>query len=200
METIREAVDQERPPIEHDRPSARIAQAHAEIAFLRRRLDRLAKLQSLLKQKYQTRLSGLSQQASDIEGQQWELRTMASQLKDNRDRQSSIKEEIDSLERRKKTINEAIRQTERYRKSSNVQVRVIEEEHEILSQRIHDLEHMLELLEKAELDKKELDIVSQRMDVTRGLLEEHARDLSKRTIDLLFEFYVPPRSNKRFRF
>ena len=200
METIREAVDQERPPTEHERPSARIAQAHAEIAFLRRRLERLAKLQSLLKQKYHSRLSGLSKQVGDIEGQQWELRTMARQLKDNRERQSTIKDEIDSLERRKKTIHEAIRQTESYRKSSHAQVRVIEEEHEVLCQRIHDLEHMLELLEQAELDRKELEIVSQRMDVTRGLLEEHASDLSKRTIDLLFEFYVPPRNNRRLRF
>ena len=200
METIRETVRPERVFTEEDRLPPRITEAHSEIAFLRRRLDRLAKLQSLLKQKYHSRLASLSKQIDDIDSQQWELRSLAKQLKKNRERQSIIREQMTSLERRKRTVHEAVKQIERYRESSNAQVRVIEEEQEVLSQRIHDLEHMLELVEQADLDKKELEVVSQRMSVTRGLLEEHASDLSKRTIDLLFEFYVPPRNNRRFRF
>ncbi|HXZ30039.1 MAG TPA: hypothetical protein VEG43_02640, partial [Dehalococcoidia bacterium] len=100
---------------------------------------------------------------------------------------------------RKKTLLEVMRQIAGYKRASNAQVAAIEEEQEILSQRIHDLEQTLELAEQAELDKKELEAVSQRIYVTKGLLEEHATDLSKRTIDLLFDFYIPPKSNRRFR-
>ena len=197
METISETVRQEESFLKHEQLSTRIREAHGEIAFLRRRLDRLAKLQSLVKQKYDTRLSSLSNQLSGIEGQQWELRTLAKQLKGNRHRQSTIREQIVGLERRKKTIREVMQQIERYKKSSGTQIEAIEGEQEILSQRIHDLEQMLVLVEQAELDKKELETVTQRMYVTKGLLEEHIMDLSKRSIDLLFEFYIPPRTNRR---
>jgi len=197
METISETVRQEESFLKHEQLSTRIREAHGEIAFLRRRLDRLAKLQSLVKQKYDTRLSSLSNQLSGIEGQQWELRTLAKQLKGNRHRQSTIREQIVGLERRKKTIREVMQQIERYKKSSGTQIEAIEGEQEILSQRIHDLEQMLVLVEQAELDKKELETVTQRMYVTKGLLEEHMTDLSKRSIDLLFEFYIPPKTNRR---
>ena len=93
-----------------------------------------------------------------------------------------------SMERRKKTLIGVARQIAGYRKSSNAQVESIEER-EILSQRIRDLEQTLELVEQAELSRKELDIVVQRIHSKKGWLEEHALDLSKRTIDLLFDFY-----------
>jgi chromosome segregation ATPase len=199
-ETITETAPTERASPEHGRVPPRIAEARIEIAFLRRRLTRLTKLQTLLKQKYHNRLAELSRQTDEIDSRQWELRSLGRQLKKNRERQAIIREELTTLERRRRTIQEAAKQIERYRQSSNAQVSVIEEEQEVLSQRIYDLEHTLELIEQAELDNKELDTVSQRMKVTRGLLEEHAADLSKRTIDLLFEFYVPARNNRRFRF
>ena len=197
METIRETLRKERVLAEPEELSTRIKEAHSEIEFLHRRLDRLAKLQSLLKEKYHSRLDSLSTQLSSIDIQQWELKSLTKQLKRNKERRSIIKEQIASLERRKKTIREVIKQITGYRKSSNAQVEVIEEEQEILFQRIHDLEHMLELVEQAELNKKELEIVSQRIYVTKRLLEEHEMDLSKRTIDLLFEFYIPSKNNKR---
>ncbi|MBE0431680.1 MAG: hypothetical protein IBX67_07620 [Dehalococcoidia bacterium] len=200
METIQRTVDAEQVFTEQDRTSSGIPQAHGEIAFLRRRLARLVKLQSLVKQKYHSRLASLSRQIEEIESQQWELKSLGKQLNKNKERQSLIREELSVLERRKRTISQAMRQIEGYRRSSNAQVRVIEEEQEILSQRIHDLEHMLELVEQAELDRKERDIVSQRISATRSLLEEHAAELSKRTIDLLFEFYIPPKTTRRFRF
>jgi predicted nucleic acid-binding Zn-ribbon protein len=197
METIRETLRQERVLAEPEELSTRIKEAHSEIEFLHRRLDRLAKLQSLLKEKYHSRLDSLSTQLSGIDIQQRELKSLTKQLKRNKERRSIIKEQVASLERRKKTIREVIKQITGYRKSSNAQVEVIEEEQEILFQRIHDLEHTLELVEQAELNKKELEIVSQRIYVTKRLLEEHEIDLSKRTIDLLFEFYIPPKNNKR---
>jgi chromosome segregation ATPase len=199
METIRETLRQERILVEQEELSTGIKEAHSEIEFLRRRLDRLVKLQSLLKEKYHSRLDSLSTQLRDIDIQQWELKSLTKQLKKNKKRQSIIKEQIASLERRKKTLLGVIKQIERYKKSSSAQVAAIEEEQEILSQRIQDLEHMLELVEQAELNKKELEIVSQRIYVTKRLLEEHEIDLSKRTIDLLFEFYIPSKSNKRLK-
>jgi chromosome segregation ATPase len=197
METIRETLRPERVLAEQEEVSTGIKEAHSEIGFLRRRLDRLAKLQSLLKEKYHSRLKNLSTQLSDIDLQQWELRNLTRQLKGDKEKQSIIKEQIASLERRKKTLVGVARQIAGYKKASNAQVAAIEEEQEILSQRIHDLEQTLELVEQAELSKKELEIVVQRIHAKRGWLEEHAVDLSKRTIDLLFDFYMPPKSNKR---
>ena len=199
METIRETLRQERILAEQEEVSTGIKEAHSEVEFLCRRLDRLAKLQSLLKEKYHSRLKSLSTQLSDIDLQQWQLKSLTRQLKGNKEKQSIIKEQIASLERRKKTLIGVARQIAGYKRASNAQVAAIEKEQEILSQRIHDLEHMLELVEQAELDKKELETVVQRIYVTKRLLEEHALDLSKRTIDLLFDFYIPPRRNKRLK-
>ena len=199
METIRETLRPERVFAEQEELSTGIKETHSEIEFLRRRLDRLAKLQSLLKEKYHSRLKSLSTQLRDIDSQQWELRNLTRQLKGNKEKQSIIKEQIASLERRKKTLLGVARQIAGYKKSSNAQVVAIEEEQEILSQRIHDVEHMLELVEQAELNKKEWEIASQRIHATKRLLEEHETDLSKRTIDLLFDFYIPPKNNRRFK-
>ncbi len=199
METIRETLRQEGVLAEQEEPSTGIKEAHSEIEFLRRRLDRLAKLLSLLKEKYHNRLDSLSTQTSDIDIQQWELRNLAKQLKGNKEKQSIVKEQMVSMEKRKKTLIGVARQIAGYRKSSNAQVESIEEEREILSQRIRDLEQTLELVEQAELSRKELDIVVQRIHSKKGWLEEHALDLSKRTLDLLFDFYIPPRRNRRFK-
>jgi predicted nucleic acid-binding Zn-ribbon protein len=199
METIRETLRQERILAEQEELSTGIKEAHSEIEFLRRRLDRLAKLQSLLKEKYHSRLKSLSTQLSDIDLQQWELRSLIKQLKGNKEKQSIVKEQMASLERRKKTLIGVARQIAGYKRASNAQVAAIEEEQEILSQRIHDLEHTLELAEQAELDKKELEIIVPRIHAKKGWLEEHALDLTKRTIDLLFDFYIPPKSNRRFK-
>jgi predicted nucleic acid-binding Zn-ribbon protein len=199
METIREALQQEGVLAEQEEPSTGIKEAHSEIEFLRRRLDRLAKLLSLLKEKYHNRLDSLSTQIGDIDIQQWELRSLAKQLKGNKEKQSIVKEQMASMERRKKTLIGVARQIAGYRKSSNAQIEAIEEEMEILSQGIRDLEQTLELVQQAELNRKELDTVVQRIHSKKGWLEEHALDLSKRTLDLLFDFYVPPRRNKRFK-
>ncbi|MGA8849441.1 MAG: hypothetical protein WB564_06445 [Dehalococcoidia bacterium] len=199
METIKETLRQERVLAEHEEVSTGIKEAHSEIEFLRRRLDRLAKLQSLLKEKYHSRLKSISTQLRDIDLQQWQLKSLTRQLKGNKEKQSIIKEQIASLERRKKTLLEVIRQIAGYKRASDAQVAAIEEEQEILSQRIHDLEHMLELVEQAELDKKEWEIASQRIHATKRLVEEHETDLSKRTLDLLLDFYIPPQNNKRLK-
>ena len=197
MESIKETLRTEQVLAEQEELSIGIKEARSEVEFLRRRLNRLAKFQSLLKEKYYSRLDSLFTQLRDIDIQQGELRRLTKQLKGNRKRQSINKEQIASLERRKKTIIEVVKQVFGYKKSSNALVEVIEEEREVLFQRIHDLEHTLELVEQAELNKKESEIVSQRIYATKKLLEEHEIDLSKRTMDLLFEFYIPSRNNHR---
>lgn len=103
------------------------------------------------------------------------------------------------MERRKKIIGQAIKQVIGYERSSNAQVEAMEDEQEILSQRISDLEHVLELAEQAELNGDELGIVAQRISTTQNLLREYELDLSKRIIDLLFEFYIPPDTARRRR-
>jgi hypothetical protein len=199
MEETRETLRQEQALDEQEELSNGIKEAHSEVKFLRRRLDRLAKLQSLLKEKYHSRLDSLSAEVRVIDLQEWELRNLAGQLKGNKEKQSIIKEQIASLERRKKTLLGVARQITGYKRASNAQVAAMEEEQEMLSQRIHDLEQTLELVEQAELNKKELEIISQRINAKRGWLEEHALDLSKRTIDLLFDFYIPPKTSKKFK-
>jgi chromosome segregation ATPase len=199
METIRETLRQEQILVEQEEVSTGIKEAHGDIEFLRRRLDRLAKLLSLLKEKYHNRLEGLSTQINDIDMQQWELRNLTKQLKGNKEKQSIVKEQTASLDRRKKTLLGVARQIAGYKRSSNAQVAAIEDEREILSQRIHDLEQTLELVEQAELNKKESEIVVQRIHAKKGWLEEHTLELSKRTLDLLFDFYIPPRSNRRLK-
>jgi chromosome segregation ATPase len=199
METIRETLRQEQILVEQEEVSTGIKEAHGDIEFLRRRLDRLAKLLSLLKEKYHNRLEGLSTQINDIDMQQWELRNLTKQLKGNKEKQSIVKEQTASLDRRKKTLLGVARQIVGYKRSSNAQVAAIEDEREILSQRIHDLEQTLELVEQAELNKKESEIVVQRIHAKKGWLEEHTLELSKRTLDLLFDFYIPPRSNRRLK-
>jgi chromosome segregation ATPase len=199
MDTIEEAVIQERDLAEDEGLPGKIQEAYSNIVFLRRRLDRLAKLQSLLKEKYCSRLNSLSDEVRAIEEQEWELRSLAKQLKRNKERRATINRQIASLERRRKTIREAMKQVAGYERSSDAQVDVIEEEQEVLSQRVHDLEHVLELAKQAELSRHELNTVAQRAHATQRLLKEHEADLSKRTIDLLFEFYIPPRNNRRIK-
>ncbi len=200
MDTVKEAVLGERVVAGREDLTGKVGEAQSEVAFLRRRLDRLSKLQSLLKEKYYSRLDSLSSELDSLEKQQWELKSLEKQTKTNKVRRSIIKRQIVSLERRKKTISEAIKQVAGYEKASNSQAALIEDEREVLAQRIHDLEQVLELAGQADLNKKELDIVSRRVDATQALLKEQEMDLSKRTIDLLFEFYIPPKNNRRIKF
>ena len=121
---------------------------------------------------------------------------MAKRVKKNKERRSILKKEIADLKKYKKVIRQTVKQVRGYEKSGSEQIEVIKEEQEVLYQRVRDLMQMLELAEQAELSEKELDIVCQRVCATKGLLEEHETDLRKRTIDLLFESYIPPRNRR----
>jgi len=197
MDKIEQAMMQDGDLAREERIHSGIREARRGLAALRRRLDRLAKLQSLLKDKYRSRLADLYAQLGGIERQQRELTGLAKQLKGHRERRSTIKRQLAGLERRKKVIGQAIKQVIGYEKSSNAQVEAMEDEQEVLFQRIRDLEHVLELAEQAELDGDELGVVAQRISTTQNLLREYELDLSKRTIDLLFEFYIPPHTASR---
>ena len=199
METIEGIVRQDRASAAQEELSTTIKEVRTDIEFLSRRLERLAKLQSLLKEKYHKRLEALFDQLDSVDKQQCELKSLAEQLKKNKERRKILKKQVIGLKRRKKTIRGAIKQVEGYEKSSNSQVEVIDEEREVLSQRIHDLMQMLDLAEQAELNGKELELICGRVYATKGLLEEHEINLRKRTIDLLFEFYIPPRNNRKFK-
>ncbi len=199
METLEGIVRQDRVSAAQEELSTTIEEVRTDIEFLSRRLERLAKLQSLLKEKYHKRLEALFDQLDSVDKQQRELKSLAEQLKKNKERGEILKKQVIGLKRRKKTIRGAIKQVEGYEKSSNSQVEVIDEEREVLSQRIHDLMQMLDLAEQAELNGKELELICGRVYATKGLLEEHEINLRKRTIDLLFEFYIPPRNNRKFK-
>jgi chromosome segregation ATPase len=199
VDTIEEIVRQDRVSAAQEDLSTRIEEVRTDIEFLSRRLERLAKLQSLLKEKYHKRLEVLFAQLDSIDKQQCELKSLAEQLKKNKERRTILNKQVTGLERRKKTIRGAIKQVKGYEKSSNAQVEIIDEEQEVLSQRVHDLMQMLDLAEQAELNGKELELICGRVYSTKGLLEEHEINLRKRTIDLLFEFYIPPRNNRKFK-
>jgi len=199
VDTIERIARQERVPTAQEELSTRIEEVRTDIEFLSRRLERLVKLQSLLKEKYHKRLQALFDQLDSVDKQQCELTSLAQQLKKNKERRTILKKQVTGLKRRKKTIRGAIKQVQGYEKSSNSQVEIIDEEQEVLSQRIHDLMQMLDLAEQAELNGKELELICGRVYTTKGLLEEHEINLRKRTIDLLFEFYIPPRNNRKFK-
>jgi hypothetical protein len=101
------------------------------------------------------------------------------ELKGNKEKQSIVKEQMASMERRKKTLIGVARQIAGYRKSSNAQIEAIEEEREILSQRIRDLEQTLELVQQAELNRKELDTVVQRSVSDQGELRDNGRGVEE---------------------
>ncbi len=199
MDTIEGIARQERVPSAQEELSTRIEEVRKDIEFLGRRLERLAKLQLLLKEKYHRRLEALFDQLDSVDKQQCELKSLAGQLKKNKERREILKKQVLGLKRRKETIRGTIKQVKGYEKSSNAQVEVIDEEQEVLSQRVHDLMQMLDLAEQAELNGKELELICGRIYATKGLLEEHEINLRKRTIDLLFEFYIPPRKNRKFK-
>jgi len=196
METIDELVRQEHISTEYEELPCKIEEIHEDVDSLSKRLDRLAKLQVLLKEKYRKRLEDLNEQLNNIGKQQNELESLAKQFKKNKEKRSILSKQAASLESRKKTIRGTVKQVAGYEKSSSKQVELIEEEREILHQRVHDLVQTLELAKKAELDKNELKILRQRVYATKGLLEEQEINLRKQTIDLLFEFYIPPKGRK----
>ena len=173
-----------------------IEEIRRDVEFCGRRLDRLARLESLLEEKYRRKFEVLSDQFNKADGYQGELKSLAKQLRRNKERRLILKKQISDLEKHKKIIRKTMKQVAGYEKSSSVQIEVIKEERELLCQRVRDLRQMLELAEQAELSEKEMETVCQRICATKGLLKEHELDLRKRTIDLLFEPYMPHR-NKR---
>lgn len=196
METAEELTGQEQVSVGQRELLSKIEEIRVDVEFFGKRLSRLTKLEALLEEKYRKKLETLHDEFKRAERLQGELKSLAKQLKKNKERRLILKKQISALEKQKKIIRKTMKQVTGYEKSSSEQIEVIKEEREVLCQRVHDLMQMLELAEQAELNEKELEIVCQRVCATRGLLEEHEKDLRKRTIDLLFEFYIPPR-NKR---
>ena len=196
METIGRVLEQEQASTERRKLPSGLEEVSREIESLYRRLDLLAQLQSLLKNKYRNKLVTLFEQLNSTDRQRCGIKSLAKQLKRSKERQSILKREMADLERHKKTIRETIKQVLRYEKSSSEQVDVLEIEREVLHQQVQDLMQTLELAEQAELTEKELTLIRQKVYASKGLVEEQERGLRKRTIDLLFELYIPPRNKK----
>ena len=175
---------------------SKVEEIRTDVEFFGRRLSRLAKLETLLEGKYRKKQEVLNDQLNRADGYQGELKSLAKQLKKNKERQAILKKQISDLEKHKKIIRKTMKQVTGYEKSSSKQIEVIKEEQEVLCQRVQDLMQMLGLAEQAELSEKELEIVCQRVCATKRLLEECEIDLRKRTVDLLFEFYIPPRNRR----
>ena len=193
METIEGLTGQERVSVGQGELLSRIEEIRKDVEFFASRLSHLAKLEALLERKYYKKLEALQDEFDKADGYQGELESLAKQLKKNKERRLILKKQIADLEKHKKFIRETMKQVVGYEKSSSEQIEVIKEEREVLCHRVRDLMQMLELAEQAELSEKELEIVCQRVCATKRLLEEHEIDLRKRTIDLLLEFYIPPK-------
>ena len=172
-----------------------IEELRKDVESFSRQLDRLRKLEDLFERKYRKKSDDLIDQFNRANGYQNELKGLAKQLKRNKERQSTLGKQICDLERHKKIIRETMKQVARYEKSSSEQMDALKAEREVLCQRVQDLMQMLEIAEQAELSEKEWEIVCQRVCATRELLEECGMDIRKRTIDLLFEFYIAPKNN-----
>jgi len=196
METFEEAIGQEQVSIGQRELQSKVEELRRSVEFFSERLNRLTKLEALLGEKYRKKLEALHDEFNRTDRYQGELKSLAKRLKKNKERRSILKKEIADLKKYKKVIRQTVKQVRGYEKSGSDQIEVIKEEQEVLYQRVRDLMQMLELAEQAELSEKELDIVCQRVCATKGLLEEHETDLRKRTIDLLFESYIPPRNRR----
>ncbi len=196
METFEEAIGQEQVSIGQRELLSKVEELRRSVEFFSERLNRLTKLEALLGEKYRKKLEALHDEFNRTDRYQGELKSLAKRLKKNKERRSILKKEIAALKKYKKVIRQTVKQVRGYEKSGSEQIEVIKEEQEVLYQRVRDLMQMLELAEQAELSEKELDIVCQRVCATKGLLEEHETDLRKRTIDLLFESYIPPRNRR----
>ena len=177
METIDRVIEQEQVSAAQKELLGRVEEIRRDVEFFGRRLERLAKLETLLEEKYRKKLDVLNDQFNRADGYQGELKSLAKQLKKNKERRLILKKQMSDLEKHKKTIRETIKQVTGYEKSSNKQIEIIKEEHEVLCQRVQDLRQMLDLAEQAELSEKELEIVCQRVCATKRLLEEHEMGL-----------------------
>lgn len=167
-----------------------------DVEFFARRLDRLAKLETVLEEKYCNKLEILNDEFNEADRYQGELKSLAKELKKNKERRAILKKQIADLEKHKKIIRRTMKQVTGYEKSSSEKIEVIRGEREVLWQRVQDLMQMLDLAEQTELSEKELDTVCQRVGATKRLLEELEMDLRNRTVDLLFECYIPRRDKK----
>ena len=193
---VEKIIEQEQVSAGQRGPLSKVEEIRTDVEFFDRRLSRLAKLETFLEGKYRKKLEVLNDQLNRADGYQGELKSLAKQLKKNKKRQAILKKQISDLEKHKKIIRKTMKQVTGYEKSSSKQIEVIKEEREVLCQRVQDLMQMLRLAEQAELSEKELEIVCQRVCATKRLLEECEMDLRKRTVDLLFEFYIPPRNRR----
>ena len=194
METIEETIGQEQVSIEQGELRSKVEELRRGVESFNRRPERLARLETLPREKYHKKLEALHDEFKRTDGYQGELKSLAKQLKKNKERRPIFKRQIADLKKHKKIIRQTMKQVTGYEKSSSEQIGVIREEREILSRQVHDLLQMLGLAEQAELSEEELGIVCQRVYARKKLLEEHEIDLRKRTIDLLFESYLPPKN------
>jgi len=194
MKTFEEAIGQEQVSMGQRELPSEVEELRRNVEFFSERLNRLTRLEALLREKYRKKLEALHDEFNRTDGYQGELKSLAKRVKKNKERRSILKKEIADLEKYKQVIRQTVKQVAGYEKSSNEQIEVIREERRVLCQRVRDLMQMLELAEQAELSQKELEILCQRVCATKGLLEEHETDLRKRTIDLLFESYIPPKN------
>ena len=193
MEAIDRIIEQ---GSEHRETLSDIEKLRREVESFSRQLALLEKMEILLKQRYYKRLENLIGQFDRTDKYQGELKSLAKQLKKNKQRQSILKEQIQDLEKHKKIIRQAMKQVTGYEKSSGAQIDILKTEREVLCQRVQDLMQLLQLAEQAELTAQEIKTVCQRVRATEELLEEIEADLRKRTIDLLFEFYIPSKNKK----
>ena len=134
METIDGIIEQEQVSAAQVGLSSRIGETRRDVEFFGRRLDRLAKLETLLKGKYLKRLEALFDQLNSADKQQWELKSLAKQLEKNKERRLILKKQIADLEKRKKIIRETMKQVTGYEKSSGEQIEVVREERVVLCQ------------------------------------------------------------------
>lgn len=196
METIEETIGQEQVSIGQGELRSKVEELRRGVESFNKRLNRLTRLEALLRDRYHKKLEALHDELNRADGYQGELESLVKQLKKNKERRSVLKRQIADLKKHKEIIRQTIKQVTGYEKSSSEQIEVIREEREILSRQVNDLLQMLELVEQAELSEEELGLVCQRVYARRELLEEHEIDLRKRTIDLLFELYIPPRNRR----
>ncbi len=174
-------------------PSA-TAKLRGEVESFNRQLDRLSELETFLKEKYRKKLDNLTAQLNSAEGTQSELKVLVKELNRDKEMRSTLDKKIIDLKKSKEILRQTIKQVKKYKETSDKQIDILKTEREALYLRIQELVELLDLAEQTELTEKELNTICQRIYTRKELLAEIEIGLRKRTIDLLFESYIPPRT------
>ena len=118
MEMIDRIIEQGQIFSQAEIPST-IAKLRKEVESFGRRLDRLGKMETSIREKYRKKLDNLIGQLNRAEEDQSELKILVKELKNDKETRSTLDKRILDLENHKKIIRQTMKQVIGYKKTSD---------------------------------------------------------------------------------